>query len=227
MAPRSVLLILSIATVACASQGTMAASPLTPSPDQSAASNSILQYYPNDAKAAGVSGSAVVKCGRDQHGAFENCQVVSESPQNLGFAAAALAITAHAAKFCGDLTKQQRAPREWRFTFSASPLSIEPDIVKPGAFILRPSWERIPTQEDLRRAYPRSARGAGRTVMACRINDGGELVDCSISEETPAGQGFGAAALQLAHEFRMKSRTCDGGLSAGGVVMVPIRWNTN
>jgi len=228
MVPRSLLLVLSIASFACAPLGTMAQSPVNkPSPDQSAAGNSILQYYPSEAKAAGISGSAVVKCGRDQHGAFENCQVVSESPQNSGFAAAALAITAHAAKSCGGLTEQQRAPRDWSFTFSASPLSIEPDITKPGAFITRPSWERVPTQEDLRRAYPRGARVAGRTVMACEINDRGELIDCKISDETPAGQGFGAAALQLAHAFRMKARTCDGMPSAGGVVMIPIRWSAN
>jgi len=227
MLGRSARSILAVVALNCTSLQAMADSPsLTPlSADKSRSAEQILDYYPPDAKAAGTSGSAVIKCGRTQHGGFEHCKALSEFPENSGFAAAALAITAHAAQGCLTLTEQQRAPKAWTFSFTTSPLSITPDVIKPGWMIQGTPWQRTPSYDELQRAYPKGALGAGRAVMVCKADDEGALVDCRISEEAPTGHGFGAAALKLANTFAVKTRSCEGRPTAGSTVIVPIHWN--
>jgi len=72
--------------------------------------------------------------------------------------------------------------------------------VAQGAFsadrsvITNPLWSVPPAAE-----FPASARangiGRGRVELTCRPLTTGLLVDCEVLSETPAGQGFGQAAL--------------------------------
>jgi protein TonB len=52
----------------------------------------------------------------------------------------------------------------------------------------------------------------------------GSLDHCIVVEETPAGLGFGEAALKLAPEFRMRRATIDGVPEQKPVVRIPIRF---
>ena len=47
---------------------------------------------------------------------------------------------------------------------------------------------------------------------------------CHVTSESPAGHGFGDAALKLASKFRMRTRTADGHSVGGGWVTIPMRW---
>lgn len=88
----------------------------------------------------------------------------------------------------------------------------------------RPGWLRQPTAEDVQSVLPAGARGSGEARIRCRVAASGLLTDCTVISETPAGQGFGAAALALAPRFQIRPRVVDGRPVDGDSVNVPIRW---
>jgi protein TonB len=91
--------------------------------------------------------------------------------------------------------------------------------------ITRPNWLRRPSGEDVDRYYPDRAREReveGRATISCTVTARGELRSCSVASETPPGNGFGQAALQMARLFRMSPQQENGQPVEGGSVRVPI-----
>lgn len=83
----------------------------------------------------------------------------------------------------------------------------------PGNGGTPPRFVRGPTRQELVRAYPRAAlaaRQAGHVLLRCRIGADSRLAGCRVVEETPAGAGFGAAALAASTYFRFRPPTVDG-----------------
>ena len=96
--------------------------------------------------------------------------------------------------------------------------------------IINPDWTRIPTGQEVDLLYPVSAQRArvsGRAVIACQVAATGLLEYCAVIDESPAGFGFGAAALQMSKSFRMRPRTRDGVPVSGADVNIPINFNIN
>jgi TonB family protein len=87
-----------------------------------------------------------------------------------------------------------------------------------------PVWTRRPSQAELERNYPSwSAAGAGGSVaLRCKVAANGTLTDCAVAAETPAGLGFGGAAMNVARNFRMKPMSMAGRPVAGATVLVPV-----
>mgnify|MGYP000936597342 CR=1 FL=1 len=108
----------------------------------------------------------------------------------------------------------------------AAPGPAPPPPATP-ALVNEPDWVRRPTGDDLARVYPREAiekELAGRATLFCTITAAGDLADCEITEESPAGVGFGEATLKLAQFFKMRPMSKDGRPVAGGKIRVPIRY---
>jgi TonB family protein len=96
-----------------------------------------------------------------------------------------------------------------------------------GSLITAPVWTSRPAGADMARVYPPAAlrKGLqGRATMTCRVDDAGRLRACRVESESPAGAGFGDAALQIADRFQMTSMSRDGKSRRGGLIRVPFRF---
>jgi TonB family protein len=93
--------------------------------------------------------------------------------------------------------------------------------------IEQPDWLRKPNGDDVAKFYPEAAMDAGKEGMAvidCRVRTDGTLRACRVKKQSPAKYGFGAAALKMSAEFRMKPQSRDGHPTSGGKVSIPIKF---
>ncbi len=112
-----------------------------------------------------------------------------------------------------------------------TPVPLQPLPPPPPAQSASPrrapiQWARKPSGDDLARYYPSAALRAqisGRVVLSCEITGRGEVTSCSVASESPAGYGFGDAALRLAPKFRMKGDPSEG--IVPGIVRIPINFS--
>lgn len=77
---------------------------------------------------------------------------------------------------------------------------------------------RGPTLAEVRREHPPaalSARQSGRAEISCEIGLDERLSDCRLLRETPAGMGFGEAALRSSGYFRVRPPSRGGEPQAG------------
>ena len=64
----------------------------------------------------------------------------------------------------------------------------------------------------------------GQAVLMCAVTGTGALHACDVSSETPAGEGFGAAALKMVPLFAISPMTRDGEPVEGAQVRIPLRF---
>ncbi|MBC7769283.1 MAG: energy transducer TonB [Phycisphaerales bacterium] len=81
-----------------------------------------------------------------------------------------------------------------------------------------------PGVSDYARHYPRRALNAGvdgRVTLNCIVRRNLRL-DCDITSETPANEGFGPAAIRIARQFRAARQFPDGRSTIGAQVSMPL-----
>lgn len=92
--------------------------------------------------------------------------------------------------------------------------------------IVEPQWITNPRMMDLGAAFPPvplALAQSGRAVLDCAVALD-TRASCTVVEESPAGMGFGAAALRLSQDWRMSPRVVDGQPQAGGHKRVPLNF---
>ena len=95
-----------------------------------------------------------------------------------------------------------------------------------GVIHTNPDWVQRPTAESMIAVYPANqlaTEHGGRVVLVCIVTVQGALRACRVSSETPAGAGFGAAALALVPQFSFRPATT-GGQAVEAEVGIPIVW---
>ena len=85
-------------------------------------------------------------------------------------------------------------------------------------------WAKAPWPGEALQAYPRAAHRDqdGIVQLSCNPTRKGVLEACSILSETPAGQGFGEAALSLAPKFQLSKESMK---AVAGPVILPLRFS--
>lgn len=110
--------------------------------------------------------------------------------------------------------------REWgnamRKQLGAAALALVVLSALPGAAAegdRDATWIRKPRAEDLLSVWPDEAlrRGqGGRATIKCKVNVQGGLFDCLVVQESPAGAGFGGAALIMTPQLLMRPAQRNG-----------------
>ncbi|MDQ8029415.1 MAG: energy transducer TonB [Brevundimonas sp.] len=118
-------------------------------------------------------------------------------------------------------------PKELRIENPGPPVitPTPPQVAPPApparpSVITQPSWARQAPPEFPERAISRGIE-SGRVTLQCTVQSNGNLSNCSVVSEDPAGAGFGQSALAAARRSRVSPRTVDG--AAEGAL---VRWTT-
>ncbi|MGH6950992.1 MAG: hypothetical protein ACREH4_08970 [Vitreimonas sp.] len=111
----------------------------------------------------------------------------------------------------------------------AAPPAPEPVAAPPLPPITQPVWLARPTGAEIAIFYPERAlvrELPGRASLDCLVRPDGRL-NCSVQAESPAGYGFGEAALGVAQSFRMAQSLADGSATEGRRVSVSVGFTQN
>lgn len=180
--------------------------------------------YPVALRGKGVSGTTVFQCHFKKDGRLQACDQLNETPQGQGFGKAAKSLLplfrANMAFFGDKPSSQLLITLPFHFVDPQSPDWANRTVPKP-------IWIRAPEAEAVLAAFPAKARTAGlktgRAVVRCVVDSSGGLTGCTPNEETPAGMGFGQAAVTTAQAFAMLRWSPEGSPTEGVVFDMPIR----
>lgn len=94
--------------------------------------------------------------------------------------------------------------------------------VGPGRGVERARLISAPDGRQLAALHPDgpNARRPGRAAATCRVRVDTRLEACRVTEETPAGHGFGQAAVAAAALYRFRPYMRDGRPESGEIVIV-------
>ena len=176
----------------------------------------IAAAYPAKARAAGVGGTVMLTCeiGRDLHP--RDCEALKEKPGLYGFGAVARRLAEKLKVSTAEIVGQN----------IFIPVTFDPAVLSGSAMVTKPAWAAMPAIEDFQASFPKSQNGVNdvRVVLGCTVEPGGSLSGCTVAQETPAGQGYGAGALALTSKFRMMPWSTDGEPTVGAKIKLPIHY---
>lgn len=148
---------------------------------------------------------ATIVCKVNEEGFLRDCKVDHQTPENMGFGAAALALSP---LFRLKPKIRGGKPVETEVTIPVAWAGFENMPMPSGpvkSLVLDPPWTSTPSTAQVRAAWPADAKGAvtGQVALRCNLNKTGGLTFCSVLSEIPTGKGFGKAARSLSPNFRV------------------------
>jgi hypothetical protein len=178
-------------------------------------------------------GKAVIRCHATVVGTLGSCVVVSESPANMGFGAAALTMAPQflfrpATKNGKPIETIVTIPVGWAMsagTTVGTNVARGDMSVDTHAFYSHVQWTATPSYAEVVAAYPAKAKTGmvgGSAILQCAFKDEGRLSGCAVQSDKPTGYGFGNAALTLTNRFQAPSKTADGKSTKGAFVTVSV-----
>jgi TonB family protein len=178
--------------------------------------------YPQDARRAGASGAAALRCLIAADGRLRDCDIMNEEPLSGGFGTAARRLIDRFRAPVDGHPDLAGAHTQIRFTFTPRLLDNPTTLQGP------PSWTATPSGNEPGAGFPRAAAQAGvldaRVQVDCTVGRDGRLTDCTVANETSPGYGFGQAAIALAGGFTMSLWTEEGLPTAGARLRVPLHY---
>lgn len=82
-----------------------------------------------------------------------------------------------------------------------------------GSTLVRAQWAEELSWDDIRPYHPKAALAkglSGRATLICRVRRTKRAEGCEVLSESPAGEGFGAAALAMERLYRIEPRRVNG-----------------
>lgn len=182
--------------------------------------------YPGKAKADGVAARGTLYCTFTAEGTLTACTVENPQPYDPSVIAA---IRTLVPRFKAPPTVRNEGGDVSIAGLGVMvPVNFSTRMLQPGAppLVTAPVWTKVPSNADFAAAFPTRARTIetlkSRVVLQCSVATGGTLAGCRVSSETPAGMGFGDAALALAPKFTVNPWSEEGAPLVGSSVRVPI-----
>lgn len=169
-------------------------------------------------------GQVALRCGIAADGALTNCKEITETPEDKGFAKAALSLASRfkvrmSAAGTLDLTK---------YAIDV-PFHFRNPAKSDGRLLDRPTWTETVNPAIMTSLYPVAAAKAeiktGLGEVNCTVDAHGKFSDCRITREQPSDLGFGAAALAVAQIMTMNPWTKSGDPVDGLRFTLPVRFN--
>lgn len=151
-----------------------------------------------------------MRCAVEDSGELSKCRVILETPVGMGIGSGLLSLA----------PKYRRKPPGEKGAREVIVAEGWAPFDTPG------DWSRRPTPNGLRTVFPTEAfkKGiSGSATIQCTATVQGALTDCLSVEESPAGMGFGSAAIALTPQFTMKPPIWKG-QPTPSIVSIPIRF---
>jgi TonB family protein len=170
----------------------------------------LVKLWPHDANGAPVYGSVHLSCVVETDGTAGDCQVRPQARDLPSAAQAALQLA--------KLYKARRSTPGVRASLEVSVL-----------FDVGPSWQKKPTFDQLLALFPVKAANAGQSghaTIRCWVQTNGLLHNCTVTDESPQGYGFGGAALALTPSFLLRPALRQG-KPVESQVSIPINFPIN
>lgn len=149
-----------------------------------------------------------MRCAVEDSGELSKCRVILETPVGMGVGSGLLSLA----------PKYRRKPPGAK--------GAREVVVAEGwaPFDTAGDWSRRPTSNDLRTVFPTEAfkKGiSGSATIQCTATVQGALTDCLAIAESPAGMGFGSAAIALTPQFTMRPAIWKG-QPTPSIISIPI-----
>jgi len=178
--------------------------------------------FPKGAIGKTASAHVVLRCGFKDDGGLKNCDTISETASDRGFADAARSLTRDfRANVDPKKDKLDGLRVDIPFDFR------DPSQPAPPNEVYDPLWLRTVNPAYVAELFPAAAVKAGlhsgKAEVDCTVQHDGSLKDCTVASEQPAGLGFGDAALTVAGVMAMNPWTAEGDPVDGARIRLPLR----